>query len=135
MHIINENSINMRRVIVLCCILFSSCSDDPALIYVDLQKQAIVSCSNNFHSHLEINGGDENITLQGAWPTVYFNQPVKAMTILVNGEKTDSLFLQLKPSSAYEIWKENAADRGPLRITMETDSTGRVVAASVTDCK
>jgi hypothetical protein len=120
-------------LVFLFPIFFGSCSEVNK-IYIDIQKQAIVSCSIVGLKRITITNDSSNIILEGTGSIVYFNQVNAASETSVNGKRVNDYKLRLMGNCSYTVTKDNGYDRGPIKIKFRTDSSGIVIMASKTTC-
>ena len=110
-----------------------SCSN-PDHIYIDIKKQAIVSCNGVGLDHIEIKSDSSNITLEGTQPIVYFNKENDVSRTSLYNEVIYNYVLKLKPNCNYQLVKYNGSDRGSFIITFKTNDSAKVTTASVLNC-
>lgn len=120
-------------IVLSASLAFLSCGHD-SFLYVDIQKQAIISCDGNWSHYVSIESEYDEVILEGAPPVILFNKTGDAVKMFYNGAGVDNHVLTLRPNCDYTVSKSNGFDRGPLRISFKTDSLCRIVTASDTIC-
>ena len=120
-------------LIIWISIVTSGCSK-PGGIYIDIKKEAIISCDGTGLKELRIENESNEVTLQGTQSIVYFNKRNSVSRATIYGEDIKNFELKLKPRCSYKVIEHMGFDRGNFTITFRTDSFGKIIAASDTNC-
>ena len=132
---------NRTLVILLLTAMFLySCGASPGVVFLDMKKQAIVSCSGGPINNIRIETPNNYITFEANKKdisVIYLNRINLDFKITMdNNEKISSNYeFKLTPNFPYTAISYNGYDRGPFKLTFTTDSLGRVISASNTECK
>jgi hypothetical protein len=103
-------------------------------MYIDIKKNAIVSCTGHGFKHLEIESDSTSISLISAASIVYFNQKNTYACIRLNDSVVCNYLLKLKPNKEYIITSRVCGDQGPKKISFKTDQSGNIISASDSSC-
>jgi len=120
--------------ISLCMFILYSCGE-PNGFYIDIKKQAIVSCTGHGFKHLEIESDSSAITLQGTSSIVYLNTINKDACTKMNDSIVCNYLLKLQPSKSYRIISRIDGDQGAMIQTFTTNKIGRIILASDSICR
>jgi hypothetical protein len=131
---INNGKILCKKAIIIAFVCFLTSCFKSNSIYVDIKKNAIVSCDGQGLKEIKIENESESINLEGTEPVIYFNKKNHVAKTSVYGEVVYDYVLKLKPNSNYTITKYNGYDRGPIEVTFRTDGIGRVTETSDEKC-
>jgi len=112
-------------------IVINGCSE-PSGIYIDIKKQAIISCNGTGLKEIRIENDSSEITLQSTKSIVYFNKINLVSRTSIYGDDVKDFELKLKPHCSYKVMERMGFDRGNFTITFRTDSLGKIVIASDT---
>lgn len=124
---------NILFIVALVCILLNGCSEVNS-VYIDVNKQALVSCNKTGLKRLTIENDSTTITLEGTESIIYFNQENNIAKITLNNKTVDDYKLQLQGNSNYKVIVENGYDRGPFVVTFKTNKVGKIIETSNPDC-
>jgi hypothetical protein len=119
--------------IILICVMLYSCSE-PLGIYIDIKKQAIVSCDGEGLKEIGIESDFSGVKLEGRGSIIYFNEKNDVFRTSLYGDVVYDYVLKLRPNCSYVVTKYNGYDRGPFKITFKTDAAGKVIKASDENC-
>ena len=119
--------------VLLICSLIYSCSS-PTNIYIDIKKQAIVTCDGTGLKEVEIESEFDDVTLEGTDAVIYLNKKSEASRTSVYNITVYDYIFKLRPNCTYTVTKRNGSDRGPTKLEFETDASGKIVKASSVDC-
>jgi hypothetical protein len=136
-----QNSI-IYFFLVFILTLLISCTDRSVEIYIDVSKEAIISCNGNAIREVDINSPDSTITYTSFGDnkeadTIHFNKKNSAFRITVSWNSINNNYiLNLKPNSSYEIKSRSSnGDQGPFRLVFKTNSKGYILDEQANHCK
>lgn len=128
-----QNHKIILALVIWISIVTSGCSE-PGGIYIDIKKEAIVSCDGTGLKEIRIENDSSEVTLQGTQSIVYFNKRNPVLRTTIYGEDVKDFELKLKPRCSYKVIERIGFDRGNFTITFRTDSLGKIITASDTNC-
>jgi hypothetical protein len=128
-----QNHKIILALVIWISIVISGCSE-PGGIYIDIKKEAIVSCDGTGLKEISIENDSTEVTLHGTKSIVYFNKRNSVSRTSIYGEDVKDFELKLKPHCSYKVIEHVGFDRGNVTITFRTDSLGKIITASYTDC-
>ncbi|MBS1502604.1 MAG: hypothetical protein JST32_11115 [Bacteroidetes bacterium] len=125
---------NKILVFAICIsIVITGCSE-PSGIYIDIKKEAIVSCDGIGLKEVRIEDDSSRVVLEGTQPIIYFHRINPVAKTSIYGDAVYNFELKLKPHCSYKVIKPMGFDRGTITITFRTDSSGKIITASNTNC-
>jgi hypothetical protein len=126
------NRLMFFAVLLLCSFIYSC--DSPTHIYIDIKKQAIVTCDGAGLKEIEIESDFDEVTLEGTDPIIYLNKKNEVSRTSIYDKTVDNFILKLRPNCTYTVTKHNGSDRGNTKLEFETDASGKIVKASDVNC-
>jgi hypothetical protein len=129
---------SLYRIIIpgftlLVSFTISSCSSPPGM-YIDLSKQAIVSCDGEGINEIKIESDSGEVTLEGTPSVIYLNKKNEVARTSIYGETVGDIVLNLKPNCNYMVSKHMGADRGDFRVSFKTDASGNITTTTGKYC-
>ncbi len=124
---------NILFVVAFVCVLLNVCSEVNS-IYIDINRQALVSCNKTGLKRLTIENDSTTITLEGTESIIYFNQENNIAKVTFNDKTLDDYKLTLQENSNYRVTVENGYDRGPFIATFKTNKVGKIIETSNPNC-
>jgi hypothetical protein len=116
------------------CFFLNSCSTHIPF-YVDINKQAIVSCDGNGMKYISIEGDSMEIIVEGTPSILYFGKEIDASKVSIFDSVVYNYKIMLRPNSKYKASTRTGYDRGPFAISFSTDRSGFICQATITACK
>jgi hypothetical protein len=125
-----------KDIFILFSIMFIisyGCSS-PNTFYIDVKKQAIISCKGAGFKKISISNETKEINLEGTEPIIYFNEINNASQTSIYDSIVYDYKLVLQPKSTYEIKAHIGYDRALFTVTFKTDSLGKISSSSKLSC-
>lgn len=98
------------------------------MVYIDIKKQAIVSCTSHGFKNLEIKNDSSSIILEGTPFIIYFNKKnLIACTTISYDSVVYDYVLKLKPNITYTVTSRIGGDQGPNRISFKQMKQGKLL--------
>ncbi|SCW77782.1 hypothetical protein SAMN03159284_04095 [Mucilaginibacter sp. NFR10] len=126
---------------MLGCALYTtlslaSCAKSSGF-YIDVKKDAIVSCNGESLNEMSLEDDSSSVTLRSSESVIYFNKKNLGLAAQMdfNGEVINDFDLKLKPKCAYKLRKHMGYDRGAFSATFKTDSLGNIIMTSNANCR
>lgn len=129
----------LLRIAGSLTIFFYSCWSSPGVVFFDIKKQAIVSCTGEPIKKIRIELAHNYITFEGKnknASVIYLNKINPAFNIIMDNNDTlnSNYIFKLSPNFTYTATSDNGYDRGPFRLTFIVNSLGKVINASKERC-
>jgi hypothetical protein len=99
----------MLTFALITSVIMSSCSGSSGF-YIDIKKEATVTCDGMGLKEIRIENDSSEVTLEGTESIIYFNKKNAVARTSIYGDVINNFELKLKPNCTYKVSKRIGFD-------------------------